>query len=413
MLFLFGSLAVVFLLCSAFFSASETALFSIPRERIPHFAHTGKRSDFCINALLTDGQRTLLLILLGNLFVNVSLVGFVHVVIDQVLGHQSPVLTLVVATSVLLLFGEMLPKSIALRNNEMIAARAAPVLYVLAIALRPVIDVARATNMYLLRKFGKRLQDPSPFITVDELATAVNAYARDGAMSDLERKIILAMLDLGGRPVKMVMTHRARLVLVGHECSCGDALAAMLARGSSLCLVSQPGPSHEIAGIAYGLELRSLAPDSSALRACESPLWVHSSMESGDCFALMLAKGKEHVCVVDEFGSLCGLVCLSEIADAVLREAFGTGATPDDAESPVRVCKGGDEIADLKGWIPPSLAELSEGVRTLNGLITSQLGQIPRAGYKFALDGFDFYIIDASQTVVKTVLIRKPGAHKA
>ena len=144
---------IIFLSLSAFFSSSETALFSIPRERISFYQQSTKKSYQWVFELLRDGQRTLLLILLGNLVVNVTIVGFIYKLMFFFISKNTTLASLFVATGIILLFGEILPKNIAVRNSEIIARFNAPLLYHIKIAFHPVLLLLQKMNIFFLKRF--------------------------------------------------------------------------------------------------------------------------------------------------------------------------------------------------------------------------------------------------------------------
>ena len=164
---------VIFLLLSSFFSSSETALFSIPRERLSFYQQSNKKSYQWVYKLLRDGQRTLLCILLGNLVVNVTVVGFVYKLMLLFVSKNTTLASLFVATGIILLFGEILPKSIAIRNSEAIARFNAPILYHLKLALHPILLLLQKLNIFFLAMFSRHLRKPSPYITLDEFKSSI------------------------------------------------------------------------------------------------------------------------------------------------------------------------------------------------------------------------------------------------
>jgi Mg2+/Co2+ transporter CorB len=108
-------LTILFLIISAFLSASETALFSIPKERIHFFQNNDKRQFSRVYALLQHGQRTLLMIILGNVFINITITGLIDSLLNRIFPGSSTLFSLLVATLIIVLFGEMIPKNAALR----------------------------------------------------------------------------------------------------------------------------------------------------------------------------------------------------------------------------------------------------------------------------------------------------------
>ena len=398
---------IVFLIFSAFFSASETALFSIPRERILFFQGDKRRSHQWVYLLLLDGQRTLLLILLGNIFVNITLAGLVHSVVSRLLPDESPLLTLVTATAIIVLFGEMLPKNIALKNNESVALGIAPFLFHLKIIVMPILRVIQRVNLFFLVRFKERLRRPSPFITVEELKTGVIESARNGAVSSEEKDILLEILREGAQPVRKLMTHRSRVVVISEETTVAEGIRKLYEAKQGYAIVRSKNDSRQITG---SVKLNNLlkAQGGSVAQYVISPVWVPETMEVADLISYLFNEGYSEVCVLDEFGAFSGVFSLSSGLNRILANAFPLPEKENPTEERLSMVFAGlQDLETMDQWLPSSLKTYGKEVRTLNGLITNYLGKIPKAGDRFAIDGWIFYIITASPTKIESVLIRK------
>ncbi|MDD5676126.1 MAG: DUF21 domain-containing protein, partial [Chitinivibrionales bacterium] len=170
---LLGTGAALFLCGSILFSAAETALFSIPRERLALFKNSRSHRRRWIFALLQDGQKTLLAILLGNLFVNITLVGFIHAIVHRIFTIGTSIITLGVATALIVLVGEIIPKNIALGRNEQLAGLVSPLLFHLKLLCRPLLDLLYAINRFFLNRIRALIKKPTPYVTAPELSSRV------------------------------------------------------------------------------------------------------------------------------------------------------------------------------------------------------------------------------------------------
>ena len=396
----------VFLAFSAFFSASETALFSIPRERILFFQSNRQKTYQWVFLLLEDGQRTLLLILLGNIFVNITLAGLIHSLLTNTLPHQSPIITLVVATLIIVIFGEMLPKNIAIKNNEFIALLISPFLYHLKLLLSPVLKFIQKINQFFLVRIKERLHRPSPFITAEELKTGVIQSARDGAISSDEQDIILGILNQGSQPVRKMMVHRSGLLILPENLNVKTALMNLHDSGRFCAIVRESNDSGQIMGTVRLDSLLKADPGEEIASMVKPPVWVPETMEMADLISFLFNEGTEEACVLDEFGAFSGVFFLSNGLSQIITHAFSRSITP-RAEGKTMVFPGIQDIQTLNAWLPPSLLSFNCEARTLNGLLTKYLGRIPVTGERFAIDEWNFYIILSSPTKIESILIRK------
>ena len=397
-----SALGLLCLLLSAFFSASETALFSIPRERIDTFRKHASRSQRLIYALLTDGQRTLLLLLLCNLFVNITLAGIINSLTTAILGKSAVLWSFVAATAAIITFGEVLPKNIALRWNEPIAAVAAPILHSFKTLASPLLNLVQRVNQLFLARFKLHLRGPSPFITIDELKSALSRSLEQGVISKAEQGVITNLLDKGAQPVRRFMTHRSQMLFLPHYTTAGDAAAQLARRGQTCALITRGQRGQQVSGVVLLPDLLRAAPAERCRVIARSPQWAPETLEAADLVSFMFAEDQSVVCVLDEFGGLSGVFTLSDNLNRVMnlrRERAG------GSDGNARIFKGLQELDGMAEWLPQSLAEAGQNVRTLNGALTRHLGRIPKTGERFEIDGWNIYIMSSDPNRIESVLI--------
>jgi putative hemolysin len=404
---------IVFLFFSAFFSASETALFSIPRERFSYFRQSTSRTGRWVFILLSNAQRTLLMILLGNLFVNITLAGLIHSMIGFIIPGSSTMLTMVTATLVIVLFGEMLPKNIALKHHEKIAAFTAPFLIGACTIFSWFLRLIQSINNYFLDRMRIRLRRPSPFITADELKTGIITSRKRGAISHEEQDMIVGVLESGEIAVHKIMIHRSNLILLSSELTVKEALTFLRQKPNNIIYVFNKDNTGEVIGHIPLSELFN-AGKTTRLETLVTPMvWVLDSMEIAEVTGILLGKNSTEAAVMDEYGSFSGVVRLTSSLQSMFSVVPGESEVQKELESKTtRICPGATDIRTLYGWLPPELDVYSDDVRTLNGLLTTYLGAIPVTGDKFAIEEYNFYIILASSCKIESVLIRRGNGYE-
>jgi CBS domain containing-hemolysin-like protein len=403
-----AAVTVVFLLISAFFSASETALFSIPRQRISCFQSSPIRTHRLIYLLLEDGQRTLLMILIGNLFVNVTIVGLILELTKLIPYIDPEFMTLFGATGIILVFGETLPKNIALRYNEYFASAIAPVLYALKIVFRPVLFLLSRLNFFFLKKFAERLQRPSPFITFDELKTGIEKASSQKVIGEQEKNLLLNFLHSGDLPVKHFMIHRSQLAVFHETVTVGQVRTVLARRKATIAVVNRSRSPHHVLGIVRLNALLTRDALQPVARMTAAPVWIAESAKAATALAYLMDADFGIACVHDEFGAFSGLFSIPACAERLFMTA--QKRSTDNAETgQIRILSGFDEIEPNFQWLPDSLAAFYPKVRTLNGAITSYLGYIPKKGDIFAIEDWNFYIISSDERIINKVLIQKKG----
>jgi CBS domain containing-hemolysin-like protein len=402
-----SALACLFLAMSAFFSASETAIFSIPRERVEGFKTHGARNMRLIYELLMDGRRTLLLLLLANLFVNITLAGIVNSLMSAAMRRTETVWSFAAATALIVAFGEVLPKNAALRKNESIAAFAAPILSVLMKLLSPLLGAALKINGFLLARIAPRFKENDPFITIDELKTAVHGSFNQGVISRSEEGVITNLLDRGALPVKRVMAHRTRLPMLPHYATAAEALSELAARNMPFALITRGQRNPQVTGIVTLHDLLKAPPAQRCRQLAAPPQWVPETVAAADLVSFMFAEGLQTVCVVDESGGLSGALSLRDAAEKVISEKNSRAAQGKGNGGNARLFNGLQEVDAMTGWLPECLAAGAKDARTLNGILTRYLGRIPKTGERFDIGGAVFYIMYSGETKIESVLVRK------
>lgn len=399
----------LFLGCSAFFSASETALFSIPRERIGYFRMQEHAVYRWVYHLLSNGQQTLLMILLGNLFVNITLTGMIDSLMRQLFAGHSVLYTMGLATGLIVVFGEMLPKNIALKHNERIALFCAPVLSGIIWCFRPVLHLIRSVNVFFLRRVSVRMRRPSPFVTLDELKSGVIASRDRGAISAEEQDMIVGLLERGTEPVRNFMLHRSVLPMVAGEMTVAEARTALGVLREPFVAVYRRENTAQVTGVVTIPVLLQSAPDLMLKELAVALPWVTDTVEVAEAIGLLLEKGEHLAGVTDEFGSFEGVVKLSDAVLRVLSPLLQTSSEQpiDDRTLSSKVFSGDTGVGMLTGWLPPEVPAGAPRSLTLNGVLTGYLGYIPETGDKFAIEDWNFYIIKANPMKIESVLIRK------
>lgn len=400
----------IFLLFSAFFSASETALFSIPRELISVYEKSNRKTQLWIYALLDDGQRTLLCILLGNLAVNVTVVGFIHKVLNNYFPHNTVFGTLAIATVTILLFGEVVPKNIAIRHYNTIAMLIAPVLFHLKIIIYPLLFILQKLNIIFLYRFSRFLRKPSPFITLLEFKNSISDHYDNGVISKEEWDIIQPVLKFGNEPVSRFLIHRSQVCYIHRKDSASDVCTLMSQKKQTFCCVRSEVDADGIAGLVFLSDILKTGKKVSINSLIVQPVWMPNTSDLGEILDYMFREKIVVACIHDEFGAFDGLLTFEKgLSEMMKLPEENTCSKTTVLGGVLKEFDGFTELDQIREWVPPSLQKLSSSVRTLNGLITSYLGKIPKSGVEFAIDGFKFYIIASRLNCIETIRIQKKG----
>ncbi|MDE0231619.1 MAG: hemolysin family protein [bacterium] len=396
------------IVASGFFSGSETALLALPRERGPQLAREGRSGEKVV-LLVQDLERTLAMLLVANNFVNIlaaSLatilaVDFLTALDSRRLGEVwGPWLATGVLTAVILVVGEITPKTIAARHPEKYAWRVAPILWVVSRGLGPIARVFSAVSRGLLRLLGVRSDRVSPATEEDIRALAVLS-AEAGEIDVAEREIIEKLFELADRPVREVMTPRLEVISLEAPVDFQQIRRVVARTGHSRYPVVEAGGDLDaLVGILYVKDwLRYQDPTTDEIVApgkpIRNPLVVPESYPILSTVMVMRRNRISLAVVIDEHGGVEGVVTAKDLVS----ELVGGIQDEHDPAAPLAFTTGPGRWV-VEGRLPiEDLAEMihrplpSGPYDTVAGLYLYLAGRIPRPDDTATVDGVSFRVL--------------------
>ena len=404
--------AMALLFCSAFFSGSETALFSLqPLDR----QKLNEAGATTVDALLRTPRRTLATLLIGNELVNVTL-SSVTAGIVFAMAPDRPWLNVVVLTPVLLLLGEVTPKVVALRLNRRWATLAAPPLRLFSTVVSPVRWMLTSIANIALRMTGGSTAPAEQALREEQLRQLIDQGRAAGNLAPLEQEMMLKVFDFGDLTVNRLMTPRPDIVSISLTAPWASLLSTLRNTGHSRIPIWKGRPDN-IVGILVAKSLlpvldRVLAghapPEPSALQALlVRPRFVPTSKRAEDMLREFRTERFHMSVVVDEHGSVVGIVTL----DDLLAELVGELLDETDEDDPEVVELGADLFTvratmDVEDFAERFRVELPDGdYNTLGGFILDQVGEVPDKGAEVTYGGLRFVVtgVDARRVVAVSV----------
>lgn len=384
--------ALAFLvLLSAFFSAAETALRAASKLHIQQLRDAGDRRAIRLGRLVEDPGRVLTALRAGNNIVNVAAVVLAVALFVPRLGPISGLwLAAVVMTAVLLILGEILPRTLAAARPDQFALWIARPVDWLAAALSPVIRVLSLASIPLVRPLGGRVNLASPLATPDEIRQLARMGEAAGVIEADERRMIHSIFEFGGTVAREVMVPRIDMVCVPDTMTVDGVLRVVLEEGHSRIPVYHL-TIDQIVGVVYVKDLLShIKAGHHSLLVAEvmrSAYFVPESKPLDDLFREMRRKRVSMAIVVDEYGGTAGLVTVEDLLEEIV------GPIPDEHAAEEKLFEPVDhESAIVDGRL--SIEEVNElmGLRlptgevdTIGGFVYSLLGHVPTQGEKVAV----------------------------
>lgn len=398
------------LVFSAFFSLSETALTSVGKMRLRHLAESGDRRAQLIEKMRQDPTRMLVPILVGNNLVNIALSSLATALCLELFGNRGLGIAMLFSTTVILLFGEIMPKAIAACDAETIALRVARPASVAITILTPVALLFNATTSFILRLFGKT-RDERPLITPEEFFTLVDTVEKQGVLDSEEREMIEGVVQFSDTTVDEIMIPRPDILAVSADTSVSEA-SQILLNGHFSRLPVYQGSLDNVIGFVHVKDLvkAALAGDNQPVKSLVRPvIFTPETRKVGDLFKDMRRQGVHIAIVLDEYGSTAGLVTMEDLLEEIvgdIRDEYDT------EEDPITTLS--DDVYLVHGKV--SLKELGEktgvcleeeDVDTVGGYVFHQLGHIPKVGDTVEVDGIKLSVEEMRGRRVSKVRVEK------
>jgi CBS domain containing-hemolysin-like protein len=403
---------VVLLVLSAFFSGSETALFSLSRAQGRRLRESGGRTGRAVGRLLARPRRLLITILVGNMVVNVASASLVAATATTLLGARGVGVAIGVTTLLLLLFGEVTPKTFAVRHAVALSRVVALPLLWFCVLILPVRFVLRhITNAVLFVLQQGRIHS-APLLTRHEFGAALEVGEEEGVIDEHEREMVEHIVEFREMDAREVMVPRTEMVCVAETATVEEAVAAAR-RSRHSRLPVHTGVIDEVWGVfdvkdlpvwrARNIWHRTLSefveqndpmaetPQRPLVRAA---FLVPESRHVGDLLRDMRESGAHMAILVDEYGGTAGLVTLRQLVDELVGGVLARGRSgePLYRRSDGRVQVLGearirDVNSDLGLGLPLGRAD------TIGGYVLSLFGDLPHTGEDVADERYRFRVL--------------------
>jgi Mg2+/Co2+ transporter CorB len=416
---------VVCLLLSFFFAGSETALMAFSRARMLRLEKIGNRRAAIVNRLLDARERLIGALLLGNNVVNIAASALATGLFLLWFGDVGVIYATVVMTVLVVVFAEVLPKTVAINDADRVALMAARPIDVVVRLLGPVLTAIEAVVRWILKLAGVGTTDQPMLSAHEELRGAVDLLHKEGNVEKLDRDMFGGLLDLRDLTVSDVMIHRTEMITVNVDEAPQAVVEAVLAAPVTRVPLWR-GSSENIVGILHAKDLlraiQAARGDLSKVDVASlaRPPWFVPDIRPLSEQLKAFRRRKTHFAlVVDEYGEVMGLVTLEDILEEIVGDISdehdiviaGAKTQPDgsvtiDGAVPIR------DLNRLMEWNLPD-AEAT----TIAGLVIHEARAIPDVGQSFTFHGFRFRVLKKERNRITslhiTPLTRKPVAAAA
>lgn len=404
-------LLLVLIVLSAFFSSSETGLVALNRYRLRHHVKAGHRGARLAQRLLNKPDRMFGLILLGNNLVNITAASIATVIALRLLGEPGIWVSTVVLTAVILIFAELMPKTLAAMYPQHIAYPASLILAPMLKLFYPIVWLINLIVSFFLRPFGVKFTgSQNEALSREELRVVLQESGRH--ISEDHQQMLLNILDLEHGAIDDVMVPRQDIVGIDLSESWEDVINR-LSQTVHTRLPVWEGDLENMIGL---LHVRSVLPrlsrglldKDSLLKATRSAYFIPEGTTLTKQLLEFQARERRLGLVVDEYGDIQGLVTLDDILEEIVGEYTTEGVMP---KRKIRQLEDGSYLIDGSASIRMLNRRLNfeletTEANTLNGLILEYLESLPEGRTCLAIGNYQMTIMELAENRVKKVQLR-------
>ena len=412
---------ILLLVCSGFFSGSETAVTAVSRARMQSLISQGNKRALLVAKLHQKMEKVIATVLLGNTFVNAATAALMTSFLSAEFGDRGamPLIAAGVATGFLFIFAEVLPKTFAINNAGRFSLSVAPLVQFFVTLCYPITHVTQLICSGFLRLFGlKIVNEPGAAERIEELRGAIELHA--GSVEEIQDtgQMLHSILDLDDVPVSDIMVHRRNMTMLDADLPIEEIVNQALSSPHTRIPIYRGDPDNVVGVLHAKALLRALHANQCKFEGLDivalagKPWFIPDSTDLLAQLEAFRSRHEHFAIVVDEYGALMGIVTLEDILEEIVGDISDehdikvTGVTSEADGS--YVMDGTVTIRDLNrefGWQLPD-----EHASTIAGLVLYEARRIPMVGQIFVFYGFRFEILDRRRNQITRVRLTPPAS---
>lgn len=402
---------------SAFFSSAETALTTVNRIRIRNLAETGNKSAVTLMKILEDQGKMLSAILVGNNVVNLTASSMSTTLAMNIWSNKAVGVATGVLTLVILVFGEISPKTISTLYSEKISLKYAKPIYLLMTVLTPVIYAVNVLSSGFLRLVHVDPNRKQDAITEDELRTIVEVSHEEGVIESEEKKIINNVFDFGDSVAKDIMVPRIDMAMVEVDATY-DELIDIFREEKYTRMPVYEETTDNVIGIINMKDVLLIDRDAEfhVRDLLREPLYTYEYKNTAELMVEMRQTSNNMIIVLDEYGATAGMITLEDLLEEIVGE-IRDEYDEDEEQELVEVgpgeyvVEGSMKLDDLNDQLDLELE--SEDYDSVGGLIIGQLDRLPEEGEGVICDGIRLVVDRLDKNRIDRVHMYLPQEQEA
>ncbi|MBQ9000207.1 MAG: HlyC/CorC family transporter [Clostridium sp.] len=401
---------LILLIGSSFFSASETALMSLSKIRIRHMQDEGIKGAKLVASLIDDPNKLLTSILIGNNVVNIAATSISTSLFIALIGPQGVAVATFIMTILVLLFGEITPKTIAANSSEKVSILVSKPIKVIIFLLTPLVWVFNLITGVIFKILGVDNKNNQPYITEEELKTMVNVSHEEGVLEIEERQIINNVFQFGDMQAKEAMVQRLDMVVINIE----DSYDEIIDMFKNEKLSRMPVYNESIDDIIGILNIKDVIfltdeeiKNFDINKYIREPFFTYEFKKITQLLEEMKIEKTQMAIVVDEYGGTSGLITIEDLVEVIVGDIEDEYDEEDEEIIVIKedeyVVEGSTKITDVNELIGVNLE--SEEFDSIGGFIIGHLKRLPEENEIIKVDNIEFRIESLDKNRIKKIRI--------
>ncbi|WP_311482039.1 hemolysin family protein [uncultured Anaerococcus sp.] len=386
---------------SAFFSSSETALTSLNVFKIRQMEENGVENSSLVRKLTDDIGKVLTTILIGNNIVNIATTTVATIFFTDLFGPSGAIISTIVLTLTILIFGEVTPKNIASSSSEKVALKVAKPIKFFDFILKPMSFFLQAITNFLTRMLIGEDSKKDDLVTEEDLKTIVDVSEEQGVINNQESEIINNVFEFGDSDVEDIMTARTNMEAIAVDME--DRELREFLKNCKHSRIPVYGKSIDnIIGILHMKDIVAFVADDKELNIEEMvrpAFYVYDNMHIFDLFKSMRGENVSLAIVIDEYGGTSGIVTIEDIVEELVGEIEDEYDT--HLESILKIndkeylVNPSIHINDFNDYFDTDLEQIKND--SIGGFLIDKLGRIPKLGDTIETEGIKITVVQINR----------------
>jgi len=406
-------LFIILLGLSSFFSSSETALFSLNSVHLEQMRNEGNKKVNLIETMLAEPRRLIVTILIGNEFVNVTASVISTSIIIQLFGPENKLYNLFIMVPILLIVGEITPKTLAIKNKVAFASFECQPIETFSKLITPLRWVVRNSSDFFITLLIGNQRSRGNLVTEDMVRTLAQDAVGKGALDQQEAHYIEKIFEFGNIRIEDMLTPRSDIIFIPADTSMSKIVDIQHQSKQSRFPVYGEHRDNVI-GILHARDLLDIQIDKfenkDLLQLLRKPYFVPESKPAIELFDKFREQKRSFALTLDEYGGVTGLVTMEDLLECI----FGDIHSPSDRQKKTRIQEIENNHYVMDGIIPldefnqffkTDLAE--DNLETLSGYVLHTIGELPHKNEIVDSDGFRFTVLKVARNRIEEIQVTK------